>query len=75
MLTSMSPKQTINNSCYQEYDEVTFQCPSCCAMETLLFEEGNMLNTRRWAQVEGQIFHHNCGRPAHPFASKKTWVL
>jgi hypothetical protein len=75
MFTPISRKKVIDQWHYVKNAEVTFQCPACFAMETLLFEEGKLVNTRRWTQTEGNIYHHNCGKPAQPFSSAKGWIL
>jgi predicted nucleic acid-binding Zn ribbon protein len=55
--------------------EVTFQCPSCFSIETLLFEEGNLVITSRWHQSGGNIYHHQCPDAARPFAGTKVTLL
>ncbi len=75
MLTPLSRKEVNRQPYYIKDAEITFQCPACFAMETLSFEEGKLVNTRRWTQSEGNIYHHNCGRPAQPFSSSKAWML
>jgi len=60
---------------FQKMAEVTFQCPCCFAMETLLVEDGKLINTSRWYQVDGNIFHNHCSKPSHPFAGAKVTLI
>ena len=48
--------------------ELTAFCPACKSLETIWFEDGRLLSTRKYRQEENQIFH-DCGsdRPCRLF--------
>lgn len=75
MLTRTASTNNATTRYFRKNAEVTYQCPTCFAMETLFFEGGRLIKTRLWTQLEGNIYHHNCGRPSQPFASSKVLLL
>ena len=48
----------------QEDLDVTFQCPVCLAMETLVIEKRALINSRHWKQRDSAVYHRECGKPA-----------
>ena len=75
MLTRSPHKENANKWYFAKSAEVTLQCSVCFAMETLLFEDGKLVNTKKWTQIDGNIYHCNCGKPAQPFGSSKGWLI
>ena len=47
----------------EEYD-VTFQCPVCLAIETLVIEKQSLMDSKHWRQQDTHVYHRDCGRPA-----------
>jgi hypothetical protein len=48
--------------------ELTVFCPACKSLETIWFEDGKLLSTRKYRQ-EGNLIFHDCGsnRPCRLF--------
>jgi DNA-binding XRE family transcriptional regulator len=56
-----------NGNCKPVYlmeGEITVQCPRCLDIETLAIEEGRVIAVGHWRLFNGNIFHHNCEKPA-----------
>ena len=75
MLVRNVYQNAVVNCYYQKMAEVTFQCPCCYAIETLVVEEGRLVNTRNWHQIKGNIYHNNCPIPSRPFAGAKVPLI
>ena len=53
------PKRTIVHTSTGVYELVVF-CPQCKALETLCFDNGSLMQTRKFNQTDGQVYH-DCG--------------
>lgn len=59
----------------EEY-EVTFQCPVCLAMETLVIETRSLLDSMHWKQRDSAVYHRECNRPATviSMSRRRIWL-
>lgn len=49
-------------------EEFVFQCPTCLAIEGLMFIGDKLVPTKRWQQDNGHITHGACAKPCRRWA-------
>ncbi len=53
-VSTLEKAESIN---FLDFTELTSFCPNCKCLESLLFNEGNLIGQRKYKQYNGNIYH------------------